>query len=186
VLYDRLETAEMVGLAPQTLANYTRPGYSDLIRGADFVVRRITHGLYLRRKLYFTDRGLARLLARDYKVFRPGEPSPAQKAFWGRAASHRSIRSAATGRRDLSWLRGDCRSASNAIPSAADKNDDRPLETYSNQERRMRLKDQTARAFLRYLDLGGCALPACPCMIHSILKVPQADYLAALLPPKKK
>ncbi|MGO9602217.1 MAG: hypothetical protein ACLQAT_02225 [Candidatus Binataceae bacterium] len=50
----------------------------------------------------------------------------------------------------------------------------------------MRLKHSIANAFQRYLELGGCALPACPCMIHHVLNVPQADYIAALLSPKRK
>ena len=48
----------------------------------------------------------------------------------------------------------------------------------------MRLKDLIARAFMRYLETGGCALPGCPCYIHKLLGIPQAEYLAEVLTPR--
>ncbi|MGO9607072.1 MAG: hypothetical protein ACLQAT_27395 [Candidatus Binataceae bacterium] len=50
----------------------------------------------------------------------------------------------------------------------------------------MRLKQSIAQAFQRYLELGGGALPGCPCMIHHTLGVLGAEYLATVLPPKPR
>ena len=48
-----------LGLSPITLANYTRVGYSDLVRGQDYFVRSWQRGPYNRRKLFFTEQGIA-------------------------------------------------------------------------------------------------------------------------------
>jgi hypothetical protein len=48
-----------LGLSPVTLTNYTRVGYTDLVRRIDYVVRCWRQGPYIRRNLYFTERGLA-------------------------------------------------------------------------------------------------------------------------------
>jgi hypothetical protein len=93
-----------------------------------------------RRQLFFTERGIARLIARDYKVPFPGTPEPAKH------------------KRD-------------------------PM-TYSASERRVMLRHNIARAFILYLERGGCAVPGCPCFIHSQLLVPQADYIHAMLEPR--
>jgi hypothetical protein len=82
MVYDRNEAAEMVGLSPVTLTNYTRVGYSDLVRDVDYFVRSWPRGPYHRRKLFFTERGLRRLQLRAYRVFRPGPLSPSQRAFF--------------------------------------------------------------------------------------------------------
>jgi len=119
------------------------------------VVRKITRGSYMRRKLYFTDRGLARLISKDYRVFRPGAPAPTpeQETFLRHAASTRS---------------------------ASKRDGGRPLASYSAQEQRMRLRDVLHRAALAYLD-HPCAVPACPCAIHRIHKVPQSHYIRELI-----
>ncbi len=65
MLYDLHEASRLVGLSQVTLGNYCRTGRSTLERGVDFTVCR--RGPW-RRELCFTDRGVARLLARDYKV----------------------------------------------------------------------------------------------------------------------
>ncbi len=95
--------------------------------------------------LFFTERGLARLLAQDYRVTYCG---PARHTVKPEAL----------------------------VPVRA-------LETYCNQERRMRLKDQIARAFLKYLE-HPCAVPACPCAIHQVHGLPQSDYIWEVLSPK--
>src|SRR5229473_4102565 len=84
VVCDRNEAAGLVGLSPVTLTNYTRVGYSDLVRGQDYFVRYWQRGPYHRRKLFFTERGLHRLRVRAYRVFRPGPLSPSQRAFIAR------------------------------------------------------------------------------------------------------
>jgi len=53
------------GLSALTISNYTRAGRSTLERGVDFCVTRPTPW---RRKTMITDRGLARLATRDYRV----------------------------------------------------------------------------------------------------------------------
>ena len=66
------------GLSPVTLQNYTTRGRSDLVRGVDFFVRRLSP---YRRQLKFTQRGLSRLQARDYRVF--GEVlAPSRQTVW--------------------------------------------------------------------------------------------------------
>jgi len=70
-----------LGLAPVTLQNYCSRGKSDLVRGEDFIVQRISP---YRRRLMITERGLLRLQARAYRVF--GEvlaPSaPSRQLIW--------------------------------------------------------------------------------------------------------
>ena len=80
MVYDRNQAADLAGLSPVTLTNYTRPGYSDLVRDSDYFVRSWQDGPYHRRKLFFTKRGLYRLLLRAYRVFRPGSLSYSQLA----------------------------------------------------------------------------------------------------------
>jgi hypothetical protein len=121
------------GLSPHTLADYCKTGRSTLVRGVDFGVRRPNA---YRRQLFFTERGIARLIARDYKVPFPSTPEPAKH------------------KRD-------------------------PM-TYSASERRAMLRHNIARAFILYLQ-HPCAVPGCPCVIHSMLRVPQADYVHAML-----
>src|SRR5271166_1859104 len=67
MLYDIHAVSEVVGLSPVTLQSYTSRGKSDLARGIDFIVRRTSP---YRHKLMITDRGLFRLQARQYHVFR--------------------------------------------------------------------------------------------------------------------
>ena len=52
-----------------TIRGYCKPGESNLERGIDYLVRRITRGAYLRRKLFVTERGLQRLQMRAYRVY---------------------------------------------------------------------------------------------------------------------
>jgi hypothetical protein len=134
------------GLSPVTLSNYTRPGRSTLERGVDFTIRRSSQW---RRHLVFTDRGVARLLARDYSV---------------------------------SWKGGTI--PDTFVPAGAKRQ--APLESFSVRERKMRMKSHLANAWQKYLERGGCAVPRCPCMIHNVLNIPQADYIAMMLPPVKK
>ncbi len=152
MLYNRLEAAERVGLAPQTLANYTRPGYSTLERGVDFVIRVWNRGPWVRRTLWFTERGLRRLQLRQYQVFRPGRPSPRALEFLQKAT---------------------------AAPAVGKKNAGRPIADYSRMERRMRLRDQLHRFVREYLE-HPCALPACRCICH-LAGLPRADVIADLL-----
>src|SRR5713101_8071814 len=81
VVCDRNEAAGLVGLSPVTLTNYTRVGYSALVRGLDSFVRYWQRGPYHRRKLFFTERGRQGLELRADRVFRPGPLSPSQRAF---------------------------------------------------------------------------------------------------------
>jgi hypothetical protein len=81
VVYDRNHAADLVGLSPITLTNYTRPGYSNLKRDVDYFVRSWQQGPYHRRRLFFTERGLRRLLLRAYRVYRPGSLSSSQQEF---------------------------------------------------------------------------------------------------------
>ncbi len=152
MLYSRLETADLVGLAPRTLSNYTRPGYSTLERGEDFVVRVWKRGPWVRRTLSFTERGLRRLRLRQYQVFRPGVSNPRAVDFLRRAA---------------------------ATPAAGKKNGGRPITSYSALERRMRLRDQLHRFVREYLE-HPCALPSCGCISH-LAGLPRADVIAGLL-----
>ena len=73
MLFEKREAAEKVGLTPTTLSDYTRAGRTDLVRGVDFIIKR-WKGPFQRRRLYFTDRGLRRLLARDYRVYDQSAP----------------------------------------------------------------------------------------------------------------
>ena len=84
MVYDRNEAAEILGLSPITLSNYTRVGCSDLVRGVDYFVRYWQRGPYHRRKLFFTERGMKRLRMGAYRVFRPGKLSPSQRTFIAR------------------------------------------------------------------------------------------------------
>ena len=78
MLYDLLDVAQKVGLSRVTLQNYTTRGRSDLVRGVDFFVRRLSP---CRRQLMFTQRGLSRLQLRDYRVF--GELlAPSRQTVW--------------------------------------------------------------------------------------------------------
>jgi hypothetical protein len=52
MIYDRNRAAEIVGLSPLTPTNYTRAGYSDLVRRLDHFVRYWQQGPYFRRKLF--------------------------------------------------------------------------------------------------------------------------------------
>jgi hypothetical protein len=61
----------------------------------------------------------------------------------------------------------------------------KPLETLGEHERRMRLEHSVALALTQYLKIGGCAVRGCPCVIHTALGVPQADYIAAIMPPRR-
>jgi hypothetical protein len=69
MLYDLHEVAEEVGLSPTTLQNYTARGRSNLVRGEDFIVRRVSP---YRKQLMITERGRKRLAFRAYQVYREG------------------------------------------------------------------------------------------------------------------
>lgn len=74
----------MVGLSPITLSNYTRVGYSDLVRDQDYFVHYWQQGPHYMRKLFFTERGMQRLALKKYRVYRPGPLSASQQSFIGR------------------------------------------------------------------------------------------------------
>jgi hypothetical protein len=63
------DAANLAGLSVSTLRTYTQAGRSDLIRGLDFYV----HRQGVRRRLYFTARGLSRLLSRNYRSESPSQ-----------------------------------------------------------------------------------------------------------------
>jgi hypothetical protein len=68
----RLRSFVTPGLSPHTLADYCKAGRSTLVRGVDFGVRRPNQ---FRRQLFFTERGIARLIARDYMAsYRGSKP----------------------------------------------------------------------------------------------------------------
>jgi hypothetical protein len=56
-----------------------------------------------------------------------------------------------------------------------------PIETYGNAERRGATSSPGGKRFRAYLEIAGCAVPACPCVIHHRLNIPQADYIRAML-----
>lgn len=74
MLYSLHQVSEMVSLSVVTLRNYTARGRSDLTRNIDFLVRRTTP---YRRQTMITQRGLFRLQARRYRVFREGKQTAA-------------------------------------------------------------------------------------------------------------
>lgn len=130
----------MVGLSPVTLMDYCQSGRSTLIRGTDFTVRRSSP---YRKHIMFTDAGIARLIARDYRTTQVDKRTDRRITFKGKPA---------------------------------------PLESLSVREARMRLRHNIAVAFQKYLELGGCAVPGCPCVIHqSPILIPQATYIRAIL-----
>ena len=63
------EASDLTGLAVSTLMKY--PFMTDLVRGEDFYVSRFAR---FRRRLYWTQRGIARLKTRSYRVFRDRQP----------------------------------------------------------------------------------------------------------------
>jgi hypothetical protein len=65
------DAAEIADLRPDTLKKYCC-GYSDLVRGIDFVVRRFAP---YRKRIYFTKRGIFRLQSRSYRTFLHGNGS---------------------------------------------------------------------------------------------------------------
>jgi hypothetical protein len=141
-VYDRNEAASLVGLSPITLTNYTRVGYSDLIRGLDYFVRSWQRGPYRRRKLFFTERGLRQLQLRAYRVFRPGPLSPSQRAF----LKHMDATVRLHKKKDRP---GHIAFSSN------------PLAT------NRRVRDILARVMREYLE-HPCALPNCQCVTHTL------------------
>jgi hypothetical protein len=143
MLYDLHQTAELSGLKPVTLQNYARPGYSNLIRGTDFTVKRIARGPYLRRRLYFTESGLIRLMAHDYRVY-----------SWMGLSPSRS-----TGQTVVEAMKAHLNETSPAK---------RPLHNYSAQEQRMRLKAATALCAQLVLR-SACSEPNCKCPYHAAL-----------------
>ena len=70
--YSLADTAELCGLSPTTLQKYTQ-GFSDLVRGEDFYVRRFSP---TRRRLFITPRGLYRLRTHSYSTFQASRPRP--------------------------------------------------------------------------------------------------------------
>ena len=80
------DTSRLVGLV--TLGNYCRTGRSTLVRGVDFTVQRSSP---YRQHLRFTDAGVARLLARDYKCIRVGKHLGPQIVFKGKPAPLESL-----------------------------------------------------------------------------------------------
>jgi len=142
VVYDRNEAASLVGLSPVTLTNYTRVGYSDLVRGVDYFVRYWQRGPYHRRKLFFTERGLRRLQLRAYRVFRPGPLSPSQRAFLKRM------------------------DATVRLPMKANRFGRVPVGKHPLATNRW-VRDRVVRAMREYLE-HPCALPNCQCVTHTL------------------
>jgi hypothetical protein len=134
--------AGILGLSPITLSNYTRLGYSDLVRGVDYFVRYWQEGPYHRRKLFFTEQGLHRLKIRAYRVFRPGPSSPSQRAFIDRM------------------------DATVRLPRREDRSRRIPPGRHSLAANRL-VREQVARVMREYLE-HPCAVPTCPCMTHRL------------------
>ena len=153
MIYDRNEAADLVGLSPITLANYTRAGYSDLARGLDYFVRSWQQGPYHRRKLFFTERGLRRLVLKTYRVYRPGSPSSSQQEFIDRM------------------------DATVRMPSKKYRPGGVPVGTHRLAINR-RVRDEIATAMREYLERP-CAVPNCPCMSHR-LGLPTMEKLGKL------
>jgi len=103
--YSIAEVAERSGLKPRSVQDLVYR--SDLIRGQDFFVSRrtlrLSIGIRLRRNIRFTDRGLARVVARDYRTFK-------QRA---KVRSQESVNGLADGRPDWKSIAG--------IPSGTEK-----------------------------------------------------------------
>ncbi len=142
MVYDRNQAAEMLGLSPITLTNYTRVGYSDLVRGQDYFVRSWQRGPYHRRKLFFTARGIQRLALKKYRVYRPGPLSASQQSFIARM------------------------DATVRLPGKEDRPNSFPVGRHPLATRRW-LRDEAARVMREYLE-HPCAAPNCQCMTHRL------------------
>jgi len=153
MMYDRNRAAEIAGLSPITLTNYTRSGYSNLVRGLDYFVRYWHQGPHFRRKLFFTERGLRRLLLRAYRVNRPGFLSSSQQAFIDRM------------------------DATVRLPRKEDRPGRVPTGRHPLATNRW-VRDQVAGIMREYLE-HPCAVPDCPCMTHRLGLSPLADLVAA-------
>ena len=153
--YDRTQAAQLTGLSPVTLSNYTRPGATSLIRGTDFYVQRRLLPCGQRRFLFFTECGMDRLIRRDYRVFRRGR--------YGR------------------WKRLESAESSGALSQTSElrkKTPERSDADYSRQERKMRLAESALIA-ARAMLANPCANPDCECVIHQYF--PRGDVVADLL-----
>jgi hypothetical protein len=143
---------------PITLTNYTRPGYTNLTRDVDYFIRSWQHGPYHRHKLFFTERGLHRLLLKAYRVFRPGLPSFSQQAFINRM------------------------DATVHLPRRQSRPDHIPVGTHPLAINR-RVREEVATAMREYLE-HPCTVPNCPCMSHrlglpTMERLVDAGYFAA-------
>jgi len=166
VLFEKHEAAEKVGLTPTTLSDYTRAGRTDLVRGDDFIVKRWQKGPFQRRRLYFTDRGLRRLLAHDYRVY-DQKRDPA-------APSHQTS--------DRARVLENLKARLSTLTAARAKHAKLYGERYSPQEERLRLRSSIHDAVREY-ERQPCALPGCRCICH-LHGVPQSDVVAELVGPR--
>lgn len=151
-MYDRNQAAEKVGLSPATLTNYTRLGYTDLVRGQDYFVRFWRRGPYHRRKLFFTERGIRRLALKAYRVYRPGRLSPSQRGFVARM------------------------DAAVRFPGREDRVGRIPQGHSLAVNRAVR--DRVAQVMREYLA-HPCAMPGCGCVTHKLGLPTMEDLCAA-------
>jgi hypothetical protein len=164
-MYDRNEAAEKVGLSPITLTNYSRSGYSDLVRGMDYFVRSWQQGPHYRRKLFFTERGMQRLALKKYRVYRPGPLSASQRRFIARM------------------------DATVRLPRREDRASRIPSNEHPLTANRA-VRDRLAQVMREYL-VHPCAMPGCSCITHrlglpTMEQLYAAGYLAAHLPAGSK
>lgn len=164
LVLDRKTVAEMVGLSPVTLTNYTRVGYTDLEYGKDYFIQAWKKGPYFRRSLRFTERGVTRLAMRAYKVYDKKNRIPGSRP------------------RDFA---GYDRFNREFIENMGETRGVRMPQSDFAARRKVR-EQMTAVLAEAYLKAGGCAVPNCPCASHR-LGLPQTDQLVAagLLPLRK-
>ena len=146
-LYTIEQAAPLAELAPKTLHEIT--SRTDLIRGVDFIVRRHVFHSQPKRRLYFTERGLARLIARDYRWFKEKNRKNSAQEYERRRISNQPWAGVPP---DWNLIRG----------------------IRSPEERRARLRQYLLLFSREYIRAGGCALPGCRCISHE-LGVPRAD-----------
>ena len=152
-VYTLQQASEIVGLSVVTLRGYTSKRGSTLVRGQDFFVRRPSP---YRRQVVLTEAGLKRLLARDYSA-------------WSGARVYRSD----GGRKEVDFAR--LKAISHHWSSV-------DYVALCASEARQRLKQTVELAARAYLE-HPCAVPACPCSIHT-LGVPQADVVREVMARK--
>lgn len=78
--YSTAEAAALASLSIRTVQDYYQRGRSTLVRGKDFYIQRmkLPDGRFLSRG-FFTERGIERLVNRNYKVFGHAHPGRSVK-----------------------------------------------------------------------------------------------------------